>query len=55
MRNDVPVCVTFHPNGIRYVRGGMAAIAEDIRNCAERLGIELTQPLLQQELFANND
>ncbi len=30
--DDIKVCSTYHPNGIRYVKGGMATIIEDIKN-----------------------
>lgn len=31
-RHNIPVCPIFHPNGIRYIKGGKQAIVKDIQN-----------------------
>jgi len=42
-RNKIPVCALFHPNGIRYIRGGRATIAQGIRSALEELHLQPLQ------------
>lgn len=37
---DFYACPTFHPNGIRYVKGGRKTIIEDIRKSFEEIGLK---------------
>lgn len=47
--SGTPVCPTYHPNGIRYIRGGMSTITSDVGGCLKLLGI--SRPAMQAELF----
>ncbi len=38
-RDNIPVCATFHPNGIRYIKGGRQTIVTDIRQALATFGL----------------
>jgi uracil-DNA glycosylase len=47
-RNTIPVCALFHPNGIRYIRGGRATIAQGIRSALDTSKLRKSEPSTQQ-------
>jgi uracil-DNA glycosylase len=36
---DIVVCPTFHPNGLRYIKGGMKTIISDIQNTLRHVAV----------------
>lgn len=53
--NGMKVCCTYHPNGIRYVKGGMQTIINDIKAALEGIGDAVTPPTKNQLTFFNED
>lgn len=49
---SIPICATFHPNGIRYIKGGRETIVKDIGNALQCLNLDEEQPPIQRSLFA---
>ena len=47
----VPVCGTFHPNSIRYIKGGISTISKDIVTALKMQGIVFSVHSKQGDLF----
>ena len=45
------VCATFHPNGIRYIKGGRETIINDIQCALRHMGIRTRKDNIQGSLF----
>lgn len=49
-RGEILVCAVFHPNGLRYVRGGRATLVSAIRNALDQAGFVVPAELVGQQL-----
>lgn len=52
-RGAIPVCALFHPNGLRYIRGGRQTIVNGITSVLDKLKIPREKPVgsAQSSLF----
>ena len=49
--NGINVCCTYHPNGIRYIKGGMQTIINDIQSGMKESAIQIVTPKSINQLF----
>ena len=51
--NKIPICATFHPNSIRYIRGGLQTIINDVAHAIEIIGLNFDkiETNIQRNLF----
>lgn len=53
--NNLNVCCTYHPNGIRYVKGGLQTILNDIVSGLQQIGATVPTPPSNNQLTIFND
>ncbi len=53
--NGIAICSTYHPNGIRYVKGGLQTIISDITNGMLQIGLSIHNSTLPTQLTIFNE